>query len=83
MRSQGDKDFYCSPQSYDTVQSGSCIDANVPAQNAAPNFRVSFPTLSDYLRTYVPPNPGIILTPFMKTVLKSIDMLIFLSKLHV
>jgi len=66
MRSLDDKDFCCGPQSYDTVQSGSCIDATVPAQNAAPNFRASFPTLSDYLRTYVSPNPWIIISPFMK-----------------
>jgi hypothetical protein len=51
MMSHGDKDFYCGMQSYDTVQSGSCVGATVPEQNAASNVRASFPTLSDYLRT--------------------------------
>jgi hypothetical protein len=41
MRSHGDTDFYCGPQGYDTVQSGSCVGASVPEQNADPNFRAS------------------------------------------
>jgi hypothetical protein len=46
MSSHDDKDFYCGPQGCDTVQSGSCIVATVPEQNADPNFMASFPTLT-------------------------------------
>ena len=58
MRSHDDKDFYCGPHGYDTVQSGSCVGSTVPEQNADPNFRASFPTLSDYLRITLRPTPG-------------------------
>jgi hypothetical protein len=60
MMFHSDKDFYCGPQGYDTVQFGSCVGATIPEQNADPNIRASFPTLSDYLRTHASPNPWII-----------------------